>query len=255
MSFLSAAYTDIGNVRKVNQDAFCLKTATTSSGPICLVVLCDGMGGLQNGELASSFIVNAFSRWFKEELPRSVKKGLDIADVKKQWEDLIQSQHKKIVEYGQKNGNMGTTVSALLLWGDNSLTLQVGDSRIYKLGTKLRQITKDQSFVAQEVESGRLTAKQARTHPRRNEILQAVGVSNPLRPVLTQGKTQVGEVFLLCSDGFYHELTDEELFGLFAPVVMASEAAMKDSVREVTELVKTRGEVDNITAVLVKRNG
>ena len=255
MSFLSAAYTDIGNSRKVNQDAFCLKTAATSKGHVALAVLCDGMGGLSNGELASSFVVNAFSRWFREEFSSMLKAGSDFPAIQKKWESLIKLQNRKIIDYGQKNGSMGTTLSALLLLNNGYLIAQVGDSRIYKLGTALRQLTKDQSFVWQEVERGRLTPEQARVHPRRNELLQSIGVSDPLEPVFTQGKTQAGEVFLLCSDGFYHELSDNELYGLFAPIVMSGESVMKNSLRDVTELVKRRGETDNISAVVIKQNG
>lgn len=252
MGFISAAYTDIGKTRKVNQDAFCLMTASAGVRSAALAVLCDGMGGLTNGELASAFVVNAFSAWFKSELPSTLAKGDGMKEIQMSWQSLIQDQNGKMIEYGKQNGRMGTTLSALLVLDNEFLIAQVGDSRIYKIGKELRQITKDQSYVAQEVERRHMTAEQARTHPRRNEILQSVGVSDPLRPVYSHGSVLRGEVFLACSDGFFHEISDEEMFGIFAPTVLTGESVMKSYLRDMVELAKKRGESDNITAILVK---
>ena len=253
MGFISATWTDVGTSRKVNQDAYSMKIASAGNRSIALAVLCDGMGGMANGELASSFVVNAFSAWFKGEFSVMCEKELSLERVQKSWISLIHDQNKKIFEYGAKSGKMGTTLSAVLIVDNSFLIAQVGDSRIYKLSGKLQQETKDQSFVAREVEQGRMTPAEARVHPRSNEVLQAIGASEKLKPVFTGGRMESGEAMLICSDGFYHEISNDELYGLLAPTVLTNENVMESCLRGITELLKSRGETDNISAILIKK--
>ncbi len=252
MRFMSSAYTEAGAVKKVNQDAFCLKVASTSGMGVAMAVLCDGMGGLANGELASAFVVNAFSKWFDRELPDALSRGAGVEMIKKSWSRLVTEQNSKILEYGASEGRMGTTLSAILLLDGSFLIIQVGDSRIYRLSQTISQLTKDQSFVAREVEQGRMTPEEARVHPRRNEILQAVGIDKKLAPQFISGNLKRNEAILLCSDGFYHELTDNEMLGILAPSVLTSESVIGACLRDMAGEVKRRGEIDNITAILLK---
>lgn len=253
MAFISAAYTDAGTTRKVNQDAFTLKTATVGNSDVALAVLCDGMGGMASGEIASSFVVNAFSAWFKNVFPAMWEKGITFPALQKSWANLIQTQNKKILEYGTKNGRMGTTLSAVMIIGTAFMTVQVGDSRIYKLDQKIQQISRDQSYVAKEMELGRMTAAEAKAHPRSHEVLQAVGPMEKIKPAFATGRLQPGEALLLCSDGFYHEISSDEIYGVLAPGVLTSEYEVESCLRGVTELVKSRGETDNISSMLIKK--
>lgn len=255
MGFLSAAWTDVGTTRKVNQDAYSMKIASFGNHTIAFAAVCDGMGGMANGEIASAFVVNAFSAWFKGTFSAICEKELSLDRVQKSWTSLIQEQNKKIFEYGTKNGSMGTTLSAVLIVDNWFLTAQVGDSRIYKLSATLQQETKDQSFVAREVEQGRMTPAEAKVHPRSNELLQAIGTAEKVKPVFTNGNLASGEAMLVCSDGFYHEISADELYGVLAPVVLTDEHEMEYCLKGVTELLKDRGETDNISAILIKKIG
>lgn len=253
MRYLTAAHTDIGTTKKINQDAFTLKVAKTPKYNLCFAVMCDGMGGLKLGELASASVVNAFSVWFEQELPVMLEKKFDIEKVKSRWNQIAVSQGKKIMEYGKNHGiSLGTTLSAILLIGNQYITIHVGDSRIYKINNGISQITKDHTFVANEVEHKRMTQKQAETDSRKNILLQCIGASQEINCEIKSGTFSENEEFLLCSDGFRHEISSDEIYGVLAPDVMTSEKIMRKYLVELIKLNKERNEKDNITAILIK---
>ena len=115
MEFLSAFYSDKGNVRRTNQDSLCIKVATTSIGNIAMGVVCDGMGGLTKGELASATVIKAFANWFDNVLPSMIG-NLTINTVRESWNELVKTQNDILINYGTARGiNMGTTITALLI--------------------------------------------------------------------------------------------------------------------------------------------
>jgi serine/threonine protein phosphatase PrpC len=253
MRFLSAAHTDVGIKKKVNQDAFCLKIATATSKNIAFAVLCDGMGGLKMGELASSFLVNAFSEWFETVFPQTITDYFDTEKIQKQWNDIILKQNELIKDYGQKQGfSLGTTLTTLLICDDSYITAHVGDSRLYKISNDFTQITKDHTLVALEVEQNKITAEQAKTDKRKNILLQCVGASNSVVPDFQIGRASENDVFMLCSDGFRHEISEEEFYGVLAPEILTSETIIKKSLVDLVNLNKSRGENDNITSIVIK---
>lgn len=253
MRFLSAAHTDVGISKKVNQDAFCLKIAKTPNANIAFAVLCDGMGGLKCGDLASALVVNAFSQWFENELPVNMKNGVNFDAIKKRWNEIVQDQGKKILEYGQSQGiSLGTTLTGLLIINDKYIVVHVGDSRLYKLSHQITQVTKDHTLVSHEVEQRRLTEAEAMVDRRKNILLQCVGASKTITPDIMTGTVSEGQVFILCSDGFRHEVSNEEIFGVMAPTVLTSEKMMKKCLVDLIELNKSRDEKDNITALAIK---
>lgn len=255
MRFLSAAHTDIGIKKNVNQDAFCLKTASTNKKNIAFAVLCDGMGGLKMGELASSFLVNSFSNWFEIVLPENLKKGYDSQLIKAQWNRIIQEQNTLIKNYGQKQGvSLGTTITVILCYGEQYIVAHVGDSRLYRFSVsgEMAQVTKDHTVVALEVDQGKITPEQAKTDKRKNVLLQCVGVANVVAPDFIIGKAMANDVFMLCSDGFRHEVEDGEIYGVLAPEILTSELIMKKSLVDLINLNKARGESDNITSIVIK---
>lgn len=253
MNFLSAVHTDIGTLKKVNQDAFCLKVAKTPNSNIALAVMCDGMGGLTKGELASAYVVNAYSGWFENEFPKMVGNSINFQMIKDRWNEIALEQNQRIMNKGQlQNSSMGTTLSALLLVNNDYLFIHVGDSRIYKINSDLMQLTNDQTVVARDVALKKITEKQALKDKRKNVLLQCVGASKSLTPEFGKGKVSPNDVFILCSDGFRHEVSSEELIGVLSPQILTGERIMKKSLVDLVELNKSRGEKDNITAMLIK---
>lgn len=254
MRYLSAAHTDVGIVKRTNQDAFCIEVAKTKQGQVAMAVLCDGMGGLQKGEVASANVVLQFSKWFETVLPQMTERPIDFQDVIAYWKKIIQERNETILSYGTRNKlSLGTTLTTVLLLNDRFLTVQVGDSRAYRLNNSgILQITKDQSLVAKEVEEGKLTAEQARHDSRRNVLLQCIGATKKVVPVFTTGEIKCNDVFLICSDGFVHELSDQEVRGVLTGEILTDETIMKKSLIDLVELNKERKERDNITALLLK---
>lgn len=254
MRFLSAAHTDIGLTKKINQDAFCLKTARTPFANIAFAVMCDGMGGLNNGELASAFVVNAFSNWFENEFPAyACQQNVDFGRVTARWREITLEQGRKILDYGNSNGiSLGTTLTAFLAVNNQYAVIHVGDSRLYVINNTVHQITRDQTVAALEVEQKRMTPEEAKNDRRSSILLQCVGASKVINPEIRTGVINENDVFMLCSDGFRHKISEEEMYGVISPVLLTSEQVMKKSLVDLIELDKARSERDNITAILIK---
>jgi serine/threonine protein phosphatase PrpC len=253
MEFLTAACSDIGIKKKVNQDSYCIKSARTCIGTVLMAVICDGMGGLSKGEVASASVVTAFSKWFDKELPKLVK-DLSLEVVKRKWNLLIHEQNNKIKMYGECLGiNLGTTLTVLLIIEDNYVLIgHVGDSRVYKLTSKVQILTEDQTVVARAVKQHKLTLDEARQDPRRNVLLQCIGASNAVLPDYIVEEVESQASYMLCTDGFRHQITEMEIYEYLNPQVLVNEKIMELHLRQLVELNKVRQEKDNITALLIK---
>lgn len=257
MKFMATADTDVGIVKEINQDSLLIKHASGPSGEILMAVVCDGMGGLSKGELASATVIRAFSRWFDEELPFELEQP-DLEIIGGKWERMLMQLNMKIMDYCkrvnvglEKKITMGTTFSGILFVGDEYVIAHVGDTRIYQISSGLKQLTEDQTFVAQQIKAGKMTPEQARLDKRRNLLLQCVGASKNMRPEIIRGKTERG-TFMICSDGFRHEITNDEICQQLSPINLVDKQAMHERTRKLIELVKSRRERDNISAVVIK---
>lgn len=252
MSFITGFCSEKGTVKKVNQDSLCIKQARTRLGDVILAVVCDGMGGLSKGELASATVVHGFAEWFELELP-GILRADETETLPAQWQQLIEAQNQKLWEYGKANGaELGTTLTAMLILEDGRYFIaQVGDTRAYELGDTVRQLTDDQSYVAREVKRGSMTAEQARIDSRRNVLLQCIGASGEVIPEIYQGIAQKGNSYLLCSDGFWHELKEEEMMGLVNRTDILDGAVITQKLTNLVHLNEKRGEKDNISALLI----
>jgi len=253
MSFKIAYHTDTGIRKKTNQDALLIKTAKTAKGRIGLFIVCDGMGGLSQGELASATVIKGMSDWFETELPEITLSNYSETDIQQKLADCVKALNRKILDYGEAaNIKLGTTITALLIVYSKYYLLQIGDSRAYQIHDDLSLLTKDQTLVARELERGNITEEQAKIDPRRNVLLQCVGASLELDPVISHGKVKEGDLFMLCTDGFYHEISEDEMFASLKPDLFSNEQQMKETVVGLVELVKKRKETDNITALMTK---
>ena len=253
MQFMIAASTDVGIVKKTNQDSYLVKRLNTPIGEVVFAVLCDGMGGLQKGEVASATIVKAFEHWAVERLPKCAQTAIQDSDIRRDWLDLVNTYNEKIKLYGQQLGvSLGTTVTAILLTPNRYFILNVGDTRAYEISDSVRLLTKDQTVVAREVEQGLLTEAEARRDKRRSVLLQCIGASKVVYPDLFFGETKLNAVYLLCSDGFRHEITVEELSAYLTPDMMTDSLVLKRQIDSLIELNKQRMERDNLTALTVR---
>jgi serine/threonine protein phosphatase PrpC len=267
--YVAAARTDIGITKDVNQDSLTLKVANTALGEAVIAVLCDGMGGLKQGEVASAVVVRAFEQWFISELTGKLMFGFRADDIKNAWNDIAIECNGKIAEYsrqrfaGHKNAYMGTTLTVMLIVDGCYYISHVGDCRVYVMNCDgIKQVTFDQTFVAREVSLGHMTPEQARNDSRRNVILQCIGTGREVVPDFIYGKVYVGDSFLLCSDGFRHEVSDSEIYEYCHDRLCGvnwegntregNSEIMGRQLKTLIEMNKKRGEHDNISAMLIK---
>lgn len=254
MNFYIAGQTDVGIAKSTNQDSLLVKKIKTAYGEMVFSVLCDGMGGLAKGELASATVIRAFDEWAQNELPILGQNGhIDDMSLKNQWERIILEQNVKIKNYGMSIGvNIGTTAVILLVTQNRYYLMNVGDSRAYLLSDDITVLTKDQTLVEREVELGNITREQAEVDPRRSVLLQCVGASENVIPDMFYGDVMPNTAFLLCSDGFRHEITPQEIYANLNPDIILDSNEANSRLRMLITLNMQRNERDNITAALIK---
>lgn len=253
MNFLTAVHTDIGIKKNTNQDSALIMEAQSDLGNVLMAVVCDGMGGLANGEVASSVVIHAFSDWFNRELPYIMTLENPQDRIFSSWEKLALSCNNKIAAYAKGRGvGMGTTLAAVLFLKNKYYIINIGDSRVYCLSDRVYRLTKDQTYVQREMDMGRMTPEEAEKSPQRNVLLQCIGASNIIEPDFFSGDVFANQFFLLCSDGFRHIITEAEIYERLNPAAMTDEQVMKDNLVYLVELNKYRHELDNITALGIK---
>lgn len=251
MRYTATADSDVGISKSTNQDSVLIKHASTDIGEVLMAIVCDGMGGLAKGELASATVIREFARWFDEDLPFELD-NLDMQVIGGKWSLMLKDLNLKILEYGTEHGtSLGTTFSGILFVGNQYVIAHVGDTRVYQIGSSLNQLTTDQTFVAREISRGTMTAEQAKTDKRRNLLLQCIGASKTVEPQVICGTVEKG-AYMLCSDGFRHEITEAEIYESLNPINFMNKNAMHSNARYLIEQVKSRNEKDNISVVLIK---
>lgn len=253
LNFIIAASTDIGLTKKTNQDSYSAKVFSTPQGKMVFAVLCDGMGGLSQGEVASASVVAAFNRWAENRLPILSRTAIEDVDIRREWANIATEYNEKIKTYaGQFGGSMGTTVTVLLLTGSRYYILNVGDTRAYELADSLRIMTNDQTVVAKEVELGRISKEEAEKDYRRSVLLQCIGASESVYPDFFFGDVKLNATYMLCTDGFRHEITEKEIYDYLNPNVMLDADGMKRNMDALIEINKQRQERDNISVITIR---
>jgi protein phosphatase len=253
--------TDLGLVRKNNEDSFLIVDLTeggerTGSSALNfaagerggLLMVADGMGGAEAGEIASRMAVELVSRYLQSEhydsrqtFIASLKNSIERANV-----DIRQESEKNVERKG-----MGTTLTAAGVFGGELFFAQVGDSRGYLIrNSAVVQITQDQSLVAHLVASGVLTPEKAKLDRRRNVILQALGTQKQVEVAVSVVDLKRGDWAVLCSDGLSGKVDPEEI-----AVILQGSAGNDEACRRLIDLANQRGGEDNITAIIAKFDG
>ena len=252
--------TDQGIRRSSNQDAFLLKIA----GNILIATVCDGMGGANGGNVASSlavetytkklskYISSALSFVFLGDIPEFGEQcdnfpDVPISDFITKSVDVANAQVYSEAERTPSLSGMGTTLTSCVITPKSVITANVGDSRIYYANDgKITRLTKDHSLVQSLVDQGKITETEAATHPNRNIILRALGVDEKVEADIQEFPYTEG-FLLLCSDGLsgYY---DEEFF----LNTLESSRSCKEKANLLIEYANHCGGADNITAVVIK---
>lgn len=243
---------DIGIRRKVNQDAVYMHHIAIAGEEAVFCILCDGMGGFKDGELASASVVHAYIGWFKKIFIKHSEQR-DEKAVISEWNNIAVKINSDIYKYGVKKGiRIGTTAVVILLWRGRYIILNIGDSRVYEMTDNIMQLTKDHTWVQREFEEGRITKEQARTHKKRNILLHCIGGNPSVALDFFVGNVKHNAVYMLCSDGIRNKVSDDELFYFFHPTCMNSKEAIVNNIKYIFELNKLRNETDNMTVAIIK---
>lgn len=248
MSLQLVHFSSCGPVRATNQDAYCIRVSAVPSGFIAMVLVCDGMGGMNCGEVASATLSTAFGTWFDTHMEGLLRRGLTAERIAADWNRIVRQTHSDIKEYAAENHlRIGTTLSVILIAQGQYYLMHVGDSRIYlDDGQVIRQLTKDQTLAMREFEAGRITEDEYRSDRRHNVLLQCVG-DLTVSPVFLKGNAPRAGGVLLCSDGFYHTVCPSELHS--AMISAGGKTELQRQLLNYADRGRLRGENDNMTCV------
>lgn len=203
-----ASKTDVGKVRKVNQDDY----ATGELGDkIAYAVVCDGMGGANGGDMASSVAVRTIS----DKISKSYRPDMGSNSIRDMLKSAIYAANMQVFDLArtvESLSGMGTTVVAAFVCEGIAHVAHAGDSRAYLIrGKKITQITRDHSIVQSMLETGQLTPEEARFHPRKNVITRALGVDETIDIDYTEAVMDEESVLMICTDGLSNYLEPEEI--------------------------------------------
>lgn len=253
-----AARSDRGVARPNNEDMYYTGTLSTSDGPLAtLLIVADGMGGAQAGDVASRLACESV----KQELLAALQLGLPASD--EDWQEVLRragtAANQRIYTTARGDSakaGMGTTLTVVLVVGNRAHLAHVGDSRAYLLnargltadGGQVLQLTTDHSLVARLVDIGQLAPEQARSHPQRNMLYRSLGTDPSIEIDTASQALAADDVLLLCSDGVDMYLEDAEL----ARIVLDDRLSPARACEQIITLANQRGGRDNSTVVVAR---
>lgn len=231
----SVEHTNAGMVREINEDSI------VSLPEVQLWAVADGMGGYEAGDAASDMIVKSLAQ---------VTKKSSLNEIVNCVEDNLIDVNHRILEYADimlDGRTLGSTVVTLIIQGRTGICLWVGDSRLYRYrNNQLLQLSRDHSQVEELVLQGFISVEEAENHPDSNVITRAIGASPDVYVDINVFTAQLGDVFLLCSDGLYNMVSKEEIVSAISdfPINEAVDVLIKKSL--------DNGASDNVSVILVK---
>ena len=251
MKIFHEARSDVGRKRKGNEDAVFLNPDHR------LFVVADGMGGHAAGEVASRVAVDAINEFVtltggNEEITWPFGLDESISYEGNRLKTAIRHANRRVLEATRESAEyegMATTVAAVLVDDDTAHLAHVGDRRLYLLsGGEFSLLTSDHSWVNEQIQSGVISAEQARSHPLRNVVTRALGGRADLAVDVQSRRMSRGDVLLLCSDGLTTMIGDEEIARILGEV----EGDVARAASALVEAANERGGEDNITVILLK---
>lgn len=233
----------IGRVRSINEDSYCIERESVE-----LYIVADGMGGYNCGDLASSIAVKEV----KDHIVKFATKDLEVELIKGIIHEAFNIANRVIYREAVQNAGcigMGTTTTLALYLNDNIFIGHIGDSRVYIVKDgQIKQITNDHSLIAELVKRGNISEDDAKSHPKRNIITRALGVSSNVKVDIFCLNANDLDSLILCTDGLSNYVDDEEI----QKVILSYESSENCS-RELVNLANKRGGYDNITVIAVKK--
>ncbi|HMM55638.1 MAG TPA: Stp1/IreP family PP2C-type Ser/Thr phosphatase [Candidatus Desulfobacillus sp.] len=244
-----ASCTDAGRVRTHNEDAV---YASAAAG---LAILADGMGGYNAGEVASGMATALLGSELEKAFLKSPPHRLEVSGrlhAHKVLETEIARSNAAIYQAAQSQpqyAGMGTTLVVALFYDNRVTVAHIGDSRLYRLrGEDLQVLTRDHSLLQEQIDSGMITAEEARLSHNRNLVTRALGVDPVVEPEIRDYDTMPGDIYLLCSDGLNDMVEEEEI----ALTLQALAANLDLAATQLVEMANDCGGRDNVSVILVR---
>ena len=234
--------TDIGQIRKMNQDFIFVSSEPVGNLPN-LFVVADGMGGHNAGDYASRYGVKVLTDTIREDQNfnpiKIMRAGIEAANKAV----LAKSQNEPELK------GMGSTMVVATVVGGYLFAANVGDSRLYLAGSEFRQITHDHALIAEMVRLGELTPEEGQNHPDRNIITRAIGTTEEVKIDFFDVKLEEGDCFMMCSDGLYNMVDGNVIYKVLC------DQSVQDRAEKLVELANAGGGLDNIAVVVVDPYG
>lgn len=247
MRYLTGVYWERGSAAKANQDSVVLLQVLTARGRVTMAAVCDGMGGLSQGETASGHVTQRLQEWFYESLLYAVQKRKPYWVIRRSLDRLVYHMQEQLLQYGSREKiGLGTTMTVLVLWERTYLIWHLGDSRVYRIGGGVGGTREGRQG---KQGAACLTADHAKD---RHILTKCVGSFGYERPDFRMGSFRSGQALLLCSDGFRHCVTKQELSEALNPGLIREEEQIARRLREIGETCMKRGEKDNMSAIYIK---
>lgn len=247
MNYTFFTKTDPGLARENNEDSVAVDETTR------LAVLADGMGGYNAGEIASgmatAFIKSEMTRWLTE-----AGKTAKIKEIRRALEICVENANRSIYNAASSNAQysgMGTTLVVGVFQGAKLVLGHIGDSRCYRLRAgEFTQITRDHSLLQEQIDAGLLTVEQAATSTYKNLVTRALGVDDTVMLELNEYDVEVGDIYLMCSDGLSDMVEDPEIGS-----VLLGQQSMDQMAEQLVAVANDHGGRDNISVLLVLVGG
>ena len=241
--------TNSGKVRKHNQDVF--RTQSNEDKSVAILVVCDGMGGANAGNIASDLAAESFVSYISDRF-NEIKENTDQNDIAVMMVDAVLAANTKVYEKSLQDeelDGMGTTLTAAVATNNGEVIVNIGDSRLYHVANgKITQITRDHSVVEDMIEKGEITRNEARRHPSRNLITRAIGTGYYEPPDVFFLKMNSGDSIILCSDGLTAVVSDNEI-----QYELLRDIPVRDICNVLVDMALIRGAPDNVTVVIFRK--
>ena len=245
-----ASHTDPGMVRSHNEDSIAL---LADKG---LVVLADGMGGYNAGEVASGMATTVLTTELRQLLDERAPQVIDPRTGEKTALTMLRQQIAKantsIYQASQSQpqyAGMGTTLVLALFYDNKMMVAHIGDSRLYRMrGEEFTQVSKDHSLLQEQIDAGMLTKEQAKHSLNKNLVTRALGIDPAVEPEIHEYDTKPGDLYMLCSDGLTDMVSDEDI----GMALQALGANLNLAVQQLVQMANDNGGRDNISVILVK---
>jgi protein phosphatase len=245
-----ASCTDPGMVRSHNEDSI---AADAANG---LVVLADGMGGYNAGEVASGMattvIITEMQQILASAAPHQIDPRTNQEIAKRLVREQVLKANASIYQAAQSQpqyAGMGTTLVVALFYDNRVLAAHLGDSRLYlQRQGKLRQLTRDHSLLQEQIDSGLITPEQAKHAQHKNLVTRALGIDPSVEPEIHEYSTKPGDLYLLCSDGLCDMVSDEDI----AMTLQALGGNLNMAAQHLVQMANDNGGRDNVSVILVR---